>query len=105
MRKTLTLISLGLAGWMLAGCEQLQDSLDPTEPDFGSPPATEPAGEPDLQIGRGDPIDEPEPASPGTIEREIEPTIIDEDPDAGGLEPAQDPLEPEQDPISPPPQN
>jgi len=102
MRKTLTLISLGLAGWILAGCEQQQDTLEPTD-DLGSPPATEP----DVQIGRGDPIDEPEPASPGTIEREIEPTIIDEDPDAGGLDPAQDPLEPEpeQDPLTPPPQN
>lgn len=105
MRKTLTLISLGLAGWMLAGCEQQQDTLEPTEPDFGSPPATEP-NEPDVQIGQGDPFEEPEPASPGTIEREIEPTIIEEDdPNAGGLEPADDPLEPEQDPITPPPQN
>ena len=101
MRKTLTLISLGLAGWILAGCEQQQDTLEPTD-DLGSPPATEP----DLQIGRGDQIDEPEPASPGTIERETEPTIIEEDePEPGSLEPADDPFESEQEPASPPPQN
>lgn len=105
MRKTLTLISLGLAGWMLAGCEQQQDTLEPAD-DLGSP-----ANEPEVQIGQGDPLDDPEPASPGTIEREIEPTIIQEDePGAGGLEPADDPLgddplEPEQDPLTPPPQN
>lgn len=88
MRKTLTLITLGLAGWMLAGCEQ-QNTLDPAD-DLGSP-----ATEPDVQIGQGDPIEEPEPASPGTIEREIEPTVIEE----GELDPTQDPaLEPEQDP-------
>jgi len=103
MRKTLTLISLGLAGWILAGCEQQQDGLEPTD-DLGSPPATEP----DVQIGRGDPIDGPEPASPGSVEREIEPTIIEEDdPNTDSLDPAQDPFEPEpeQDPLTPPPQN
>jgi len=101
MRKTLTLISLGLAGWILAGCEQQQDTLEPSD-DLGSPPATEP----DLQIGRGDQIDEPEPASPGTIEREIEPTIIEEDEqqEPGSLEPSDDPFESEQEP-APPPQN
>ncbi|HEX6994520.1 MAG TPA: hypothetical protein VF339_10290 [Gammaproteobacteria bacterium] len=78
--------------------------MEPAD-DLGSPPATEP----DVQIGRGEPVDEPEPASPGSVEREIEPSIINEDePDAGS---STDPLAPEsqpepgQEPITPPPQN
>ena len=99
MRKTLTLISLGLAGWILAGCEQQQDTLEPAD-DLGSPPATEP----DVQIGRGEPIDEPEPVSPGSIEREIEPTIIDEnEPEPGSADPFEQEPEPGQEPITPPP--
>ena len=102
MRKTLTLISLGLSGLVLAGCDTAQDGLEPVD-DFGAPP---PAAEPDVQIGQGDPFDTPEPASPGSIEREIEPTFQD---DAGGLEPIEDPLADDplapQDPVIPPPQN
>ncbi len=108
MRKTLTLISLGLSGLVLAGCDTAQDGLEPVD-DFGAPP---PAAEPDVQIGQGDPFETPEPASPGTIEREIEPTIQDDL--GGGIEPADDPLADDpladdplapQDPVIPPPQN
>lgn len=107
MRKTLTLISLGLAGWMLAGCEQTQDTLEPADD-------LDPATEPDVQIGQGEPIDdfgdpadEPEPATPGTIEREVEPTVIQEgETEPGEVDPLEDPsLQPEEDPASPPPQN
>jgi len=96
MRKIVTVVALGIAGWALAGCEQ-QDTLEPAT----GLPQNERPGDSDIQIGRGDPIDEPErqPATP-PVEREIEPNVIP--PGDQGDRPQ---TEPQDRPVSPEPQN
>lgn len=94
MRKIVTLVSLGIAGWVLAGCEQQQDTLEPAT---GLPQNESPGADTDIQIGRGEPVDEPqsEPVSP-PIEREIEPNVIrpGQEQGAGDLEPQSEPAPP-----------
>lgn len=90
MHKTLTLISAGVVGFMLAGCEQQQDNFGPAD---GLPQNEPPRTEPDVQIGQGERFEEPEPVSPA-IEREIEPEVIRPD-DTGSLEPQQEPVNPD----------
>nr|MBO2514884.1 hypothetical protein [Gammaproteobacteria bacterium] len=98
MRKIVTVVALGIAGWVLAGCEQQQDTLEPAT----GLPQNEREGDSDIQIGRGDPIDEPErePAAP-PVEREIEPNVIPGDQGAGDRPQTQ----PQDRPVSPEPQN
>lgn len=73
MRKTLTILLLGAAGWVMAGCEQ-QDSGQPgggadSLPQNESPqtqPQTEPQPQPQPEPGgQSEPIEPGEPASPG----------------------------------------
>lgn len=105
MRKIVTLVSIGITGWVLAGCEQQQDTLEPAT---GLPENESPSGDTDIQIGQGEPAEpetEPGAASP-PIEREIEPNVIRPDEEQGGgseLEPQSEPQGPE--PQSPQPQN
>jgi len=100
MRKIVTLVSLGIAGWALAGCEQQQDNLEPAT---GLPQNESPSGadsDSDIQIGRGEPAEpESEPAAP-PVEREIEPNVI-----RPGDEPGGPGDQPQDQPISPEPQN
>ncbi len=98
MRKIVTLVSLGIAGWALAGCEQQQDTLEPAA---GLPQNESPSRDTDIQIGRGDPVEpDAEPAAP-PVEREIEPNVV-----RPGDEPGSSDIERPQDrPISPEPQN
>lgn len=92
MRSIVTLVSLGLAGWGLAGCEQQQDTLEPAT---GLPQSESPSTDTDIQIGRGDPVEtdpQSDPVAP-PVEREIEPNVIrpGDEQGAGELEPQTEP--------------
>lgn len=100
MGKIVTLVSLGIAGWALAGCEQQQDTLEPAT---GLPQNESPGADTDIQIGRGEPTEpESEPAAP-PIEREIEPNVIRPGDDPGAGDVGRD--EPQDQPVNPDPLN